>query len=166
MVRLRLSLLIVIRTRVNGKIIKHMVLEFTGIIQVPFMRDIGQTTCKTVSVSKSGTITVNTKAPISTEESMDRGNTHGLTAAITKGHGRTTKSKGMESMYGAMAEVTRAIGRTIRCMVMEFMCGRMGGSMREIICMTKSKVRASTTGRMGRDLRADGLMGSDKGWGR
>lgn len=148
--------------KANGCTIKPMVLEYTLIIMVQYMKGTGSITSSKVKGFNSGLMAVNMKESSRMARNMAKESTFGPIEATTQGPGQTTNSAATGSINGLKEKNIKANGSEIRCMGKGYTPGRMGEGTKAATTMTRSTVMGSTTGRMEECLRGSGSMESGK----
>jgi hypothetical protein len=124
------------------------------------MKDSGKMIFSMAKVSKRGRTVHAMKDIIKKEKNTVAVLMYGPTAPNMSETGSTIRSTGKDSILGLTAVLTKVHGKTIICMVMELTLGPMVESMKASITWIRSTDMVFTTGPMAVAMKATGKMGS------
>lgn len=144
--------------RVNGKEIKHMVLENILIVTAQLTKVIGEMTCNMAMVLNFGTTTLNIKVITKRERNMDKEHTHGKMDHNTQVPGMKIESMVTESILGMTVDNMKVTGKIIIWMGTEYTPGKMAGNMKDNIKKIKNTEKVYIHGLMVESTMESGKM--------
>ena len=157
-----LHILMVITTKVNGEMIRQMVMEYSYILKPELdMRAIGKMICNMDQECRFIVMAINTKGCLSKEGEMARELILIRLVRSILEDGLTVVLRELVLVFGLMEKNMMVNGKITKNMELEFLPGLMGDHMKEIIEMIKNMVMGPIHGLTAVSILENGRMIND-----
>jgi hypothetical protein len=151
------SMLMVMCTRANGRMIKHMEKESTPIPMDPGTKVIGEKISSMDLVLRNGLMVLVIREIMLKVKNMEKENLFGQMGVLSTETFMTIILRAVEFMSGLMAEYSMENGKTIKCKDMELSHGLTAENMLDNIMMIWNKEKALLNGLMAKNTSAIGV---------